>query len=102
MQTTNIVHTSLNPRKLTLNRGQFTLTHDRGGSQIGLFQANDAVFAVSTSLIGVSPNPEMFFAGGRPGPAIVSWCPGSPAPTGTFNPGCLGPSTTALGAEFRR
>jgi len=101
MQTTNIVHTSMNPRKLTLSPAQFT--HDRGDFQIGVFQANNEVFAVSTNLDVVNPNPDdgpvMFSAGGRPGPAIVSWCAGSPAPTGTFNPGCFGPDTTALGGS---
>jgi len=43
-----------------------------------------------------SPSP-VLAAGGRTGPATITWCPGSPAPTGAVNPGCLGPNTTALG-----
>lgn len=87
------------PRKLTLAPAQFL--YDEPAFQIGVFQANNAVFAVSTNLDISNPRPTngsvAFSAGGRPGPAIVSWCAGSPAPTGTFNPGCFGPNTTALG-----
>ena len=89
------------PRKLTLSPAQFV--YDEPPLQIGVFQANSAVFAVSTNLFVQNPNPDggpaMLSAGGRPGPAIVSWCAGSPAPTGTFNPGCFGPNTTALGGS---
>jgi hypothetical protein len=81
------------PRKLTLAPGRFA--YDEPPLQIGLFQANSALFAVSTNLSVQNPRSvAMLSAGGRPGPAIVSWCAGSPAPTGTFNPGCLGPNTT--------
>jgi len=84
------------PRNLTLAPAQFV--YDEPPFQIGVFQANNAVFAVSTNLSVQNPHPTkgsgMLSAGGRPGPAIVSWCAGSPAPTGTFNPGCLGPNTT--------
>jgi hypothetical protein len=36
-------------------------------------------------------------AGGRTGPATVTWCAGSPAPTASFNPGCLAANETASG-----
>lgn len=87
------------PRKLTMAPAQFQ--YNEPAFQIGVFQANNAVFAVSTNLSVQNPHPTkgsaVLSAGGRPGPAIVSWCAGSPAPTGTFNPGCIGPNQTALG-----
>lgn len=93
MQTTNIVNTWMNPRKLTLSPAKFT--YDEPPLQIGVFDANNAVFAVSTNLSVVNPNPAngpaMLSAGGRPGPATVTFCAGGPGPFAT--PGCLGPKT---------
>jgi hypothetical protein len=38
-------------------------------------------------------------AGGRTGPAIVSWCAGLPAPTATYNPGCAAPDAFGFATD---
>jgi hypothetical protein len=75
---------------------------------IGVVKANIRVFAVQTNIDITNPhpgttlsgatipdifpfNPNVLAAGGRTGPAVVSWCAGLPAPTASFNPGCDAP-----------
>jgi len=89
---------------------------------IGVIKANIKVFAVQTNLGYTNPHPgttsmgasvpslfpfapNTLAAGGRTGPAVVSWCAGLPAPTASFNPGCDAPdafgftqTTTTAGA----
>jgi hypothetical protein len=64
-------------------------------------------FAIQTNLDYESPHPgtsgsggpaafgpfatQTLEAGGRTGPAIVTWCAGLPAPTASYNPGCSAP-----------
>lgn len=91
------------PRRLILPPAQFE--YDEDPTQLPRGQVVDSRIhlAVSTNLNVQFPNPTggsvTLSAGGRPGPAIVSWCAGSPPPTGSFNPGCFGPNTTALGGQ---
>jgi hypothetical protein len=74
---------------------------------IAVFLAASKVFQVRTSLLidgpvngTLVPNittptaivttpTAMFSAGGRTGPAVVSWCPGFPVPGTATNPGCV-------------
>jgi len=67
--------------------------------KLPVFLFNSAVFQVNTSLLISNPRlgvssvtPHTVKPGGRTGPAVVTWCPGDPSPTGTpllgFNPGC--------------
>ncbi len=91
------------PRSLMLAPGQLTFDQTTR-SQVLVF---NAVFANRTNLdvsfpgtglaISRPQGPVTFAAGGRTGPPVVSWCVGSPPPTASFNPGCLGPATTAMG-----
>jgi hypothetical protein len=87
------------PRSLMLAPGAFT--HAGPQQSHPVYGANPVLFSVRTNLVISNPNPNFptasFLAGGRSGPAIVSWCAGSPSPTAAANPGCLAPSTTAGG-----
>lgn len=86
-----------NARSLRLAPSQFQ--HNRPQIGIPLLAANPAVLSVKTNLDIVNPHPspqtpvtqQVLRAGGRPGNAVVQWCAGLPAPTGTFNPGCSAP-----------
>jgi hypothetical protein len=51
---------------------------------------NPRVHQVKTSLIVNGPvgGTAMFSAGGRTGPATLTWCPGQALPTASFNPAC--------------
>jgi hypothetical protein len=108
------------PRSLRLVKpGAFT--YNDVPFSIGVIKANNAVFAVQTDIIVSNPHPGTTImggpapdgpfatvtleAGGRTGPAVVSWCAGLPAPTASFNPGCDAPdafgftqATTTAGA----
>jgi len=68
---------------------------------IGVWKSNNKVFQVQTSLNLKWPKaPVTFKAGGRVGPAAVTWCPGlknvpgtmSALPTAGYNPGCSFPA----------
>jgi len=54
--------------------------------------ANNAfVFQVNTTVVASFPfASKTFKAGGRPGAAIVAWCPGDGVVTGSGNPACAG------------
>ena len=65
---------------------------------VKIFPINPALFSIKTKLANAWPNgPATFAAGGRTGPSTVTFCPGAPFPTASYNPGCLGPNTTGLG-----
>jgi len=76
---------------------------------IGVFQANNNVFQVRTSigfnLITTGPNAarEGWWApGGRTGPATVTWCPGSPLPTAAVGTRCTaGPTGRQVPGQMR-
>lgn len=63
---------------------------------VGLFNPN--VWQVKTSLVVDGPfgGTAMFSAGGRSGPATLTWCPGQPLPTAGFNPGCTNAASATL------
>jgi hypothetical protein len=76
---------------------------------IPLFSANPLAFQLKTSIGFLFPSTLVTFsASGRVGPSTAAWCidadpPAVPTgtPIGGFNPGCLGPNTTAsLGTTF--
>lgn len=101
------------PRQLTLAPGQ--MIYDESTVAIPLFfLGNGSIFDVKTNIDNSFPaaslaNPNkpagsaVFAAGGRSGAPVVSFCidpslnlTGGPV-SASFNPGCLGPSTTSLG-----
>jgi hypothetical protein len=108
------------PRSLmVIKPGIFS--YDQPLVSIGVVKANLKVFAVQTNLSLVNPHPgttsmggatasgpftgATLKAAGRPGPSVVSWCAGLPAPTASFNPGCaaandFGFSTTTTNGAF--
>jgi hypothetical protein len=60
---------------------------------LGVFPSNNKVFQVQTSLAVSFPKSTVTFAvNGRTGPATVTWCPGLPVPTASYNPSCDTPS----------
>jgi len=70
-------------------------------AHVALF--NPVVWQVKTSLIVNGPAQTamtaataMMAAGGRSGPAILTWCPGQPLPTAAFNPGCTNPASATM------
>lgn len=99
------------PRAITVPNGQLTWGCNGNDSLAGcaatgfapplnvmIFQINPALFSITTMLANQWPRGDRVFeADGRTGPPTVTWCPGSPAPTASFNPGCLGANTTANG-----
>ena len=90
------------PRSIMLGVNQ--LTAPQVPFTIPLFDANPFAFQLKTSIAqGFPTTPAVFAASGRVGPSTATWCidadpPAVPAgtPVGGFNPGCLGPNTTAL------
>ena len=75
---------------------------------IGVWKSNNKVFQVQTSLNLKWPkNTVTFKAGGRTGPANVTWCPGLPPPTASYNPGCsfplpsLDPRVTTINSALK-
>jgi hypothetical protein len=83
------------------------LTYDGPLVSLGLVQKNLRTLAIQTNLEFAFPHPgttesgghasggsfgsATFAAGGRSGPAVVSWCAGLPPPTASFYPGCSAP-----------
>jgi len=100
-----------NPRSLMLPPGQFRVPQIAAPpnsklAKVPVFTLNPAVFQVNTSLlisnprVG-SPSP-VLQAGGRTGPATLTWCPGTavtPIATAGFNPGCLSPQVNGTGGS---
>ena len=86
------------------------LTHPGTKRTIGVFPANNAIFQVATALnVDFPAQPGTLAPGGRSGPPIVTWCPGTAVPvagapgcgvfpTGGTIPGGL--RYTATGAQF--
>ncbi len=93
------------PRSLMLAPGQLTFDQATRGkvlvvaANLGPYVATNLDFSFpATGLAPSRPQGTVTFAaGGRTGPPVVSWCVGSPPPTASFNPGCLGPATNAQG-----
>jgi hypothetical protein len=95
-------------------------TYDGPLVSVPMIKDNIKVFAIQSNIDFASPHPgtngtggsalsgpfstQTLEAGGRTGPAIVSWCAGLPAPTASYNPGCTrpdqfpSPTTTTEGA----
>jgi len=59
---------------------------------------NTRVHQIKTSLIvdGPAAGTAMFSAGGRTGPATLTWCPGQPLPTAAFNPACTNAASATV------
>ena len=99
------------PRGIVVPHGQLTWGCNGNDSLTGcaatggapplnvmIFNINPMLFSITTMLANQWPRGNRVFeANGRTGPATVTWCPGAPPPSGTFNPGCLGANTTANG-----
>lgn len=99
------------PRAIVVPHGQLTWGCNGNPSLAGcaatgaapplnvmIFNINPALFSITTMLANQWPRDNRLFqAGGRTGPSTVTWCPGAPPPTASFNPGCLGANTTANG-----
>lgn len=85
------------PPSIMIKAGQLTApgTPPRN---VGVAVNNPNVFQVQTSIAVSWPNATAtFVANGRIGPDIVTWCPGFPVPTASFNPSCTNPATTMGG-----
>lgn len=85
------------PQKITIVPSQLTWP----GPLINLpiFGANPAIFEVATQIAIQWPRSTVTLqAGGRTGPSIVTFCPGSTAalPNSTYNPSCTNPLATGL------
>lgn len=77
------------PRRLTLSPSQ--LTAAAAPMNVGFALVNPNVFQIHTSVSVRLPNaPAVFRAGGRTGPATVTFCPGQVV--GTVNPACASPA----------
>jgi hypothetical protein len=105
---------STDPRSLMIVKpGVFT--YDEATASLELIQINPYLFVVQTNLNFDYPHPgttgmgatallgpfstQTLAAGGRTGPAIVSWCAGLPPPTASFNPGCSAPDGFGFAAD---
>lgn len=80
----------------TLSIPSAVLTAPGNLVNVPVLLANPAVFQVATSFVLNWPpaggGTVTFKAGGRVGPATVTWCPGFPLPTASYNPSCTAPS----------
>ena len=114
MQTTNMLHTEFNPRKITLPAGGAGFDAlVVGEGSIGVVAFNNAVFAVRTNLVFDTPHPgtdgfgnvvvvpggggdRQLSADGRPGGSTVTFCHGGLAgggnPANNFNNFCVNPA----------
>jgi hypothetical protein len=98
-----------NPRSLIFPPGQFRVPPIAAPpnsklAKVPVFTLNPAVFQVNTSLLISNPRvgdpSPVLAAGGRTGPATLTWCPGTPVTPITstgFNPGCFSPSVNGTG-----
>lgn len=91
------------PRSLMLAPGQMTFDAPPAASPV--FVAPDPLLQIGTNLDFSFPNAangtRIFEAGGRPGPVIVTWCPGQPPPSVGFNPGCVSPGVGTVNGLVR-
>jgi hypothetical protein len=93
---------SISPATITFPPGQFRSPGPL--VKLPVFNFNQAVFQVNTSLLISNPRVGLpsptVMAGGRTGPATVTYCPGDVLPAGTLpagNPGCVGQFPGAAG-----
>jgi hypothetical protein len=85
-------HVATDPASVVMD--PFQMTYDAAPINLPLFNSNPAVFQVKTDLSLNWPKTQIkFWAGGRTGPATVTFCGKPPSTTviqGGGNPGCVG------------
>jgi len=93
------IGTGAHPRSIRVPDGQLTWGLPVPPTlSVQIFPINPALFSIKTKIANAWPNGgATFAAGGRTGPSTVTFCPGAPFPTASYNPGCLGANTTGLG-----
>ncbi|HKX45991.1 MAG TPA: hypothetical protein VJP77_04765, partial [Planctomycetota bacterium] len=75
---------------------------ETGLAFIALFATRVHQVKTSVFIRALAATTAMFSAGGRTGPATLTWCPGQPLPTASFDPACTNAAdaTTVHGAAL--
>jgi hypothetical protein len=83
--------TGADPKNQTASPGVIVVAHPGTTALLPVFANNTMVFQVKTMIPIFGPTTPGFVGTPRTGPSTVTWCPGRPLPTASFNPGCASP-----------